>query len=324
MAKKIRFGVVGVGPTGGAMAARLSHAGHSVVLVDILKPHMDHVREHGLSLTGVMELNARFDPEDVCYCVDDLRSKDVDCLFVAVKASVMAGIIPALARVLRPGTTVISLQNGMDTEKVLAETFGYENVLRIVVNYAGNLINDGKIRCSFFNPPNYIGVIHPSKQKDAEELAGVLTDAKMDTEFAPDIQKRVWIKVILNCGLSAMCALTRKTMKQMMDFKATRSLVEDVLRECVAVADGMEVGLPEGFLDTCMGYLDKAGHHRTSMHVDVELQNPSEIDFLNGKIVEYGGVCGIETPYNSTIVRLIKGTQLQVLQGMEIPHNPKP
>jgi 2-dehydropantoate 2-reductase len=322
MAKKTRFGVVGVGPTGGTMAARLSDAGHSVVLVDILKRHMDQVREHGLTLTGIMELNARFDPEDICYCVDDLDSKGVDYLFVAVKASVMKAIIPTLAKVLKPGTTVISLQNGMDTEKVLAQTFGYENVLRMVVNYAGNLIDKGKIRCSFFNPPNYIGVIDPNKQKEAEDLARVLTDAKMDTEFAPDIQKRVWIKVILNCGLSAMCALTRKTMKQMMDYKATRSLVEDILKESVAVADGMDVELPEGFLDTCMAYLDKAGHHQTSMHIDIELEHPSEIDFLNGKIVEYGEICGVETPYNSTIVRLIKGTQLEVLEEFENPHNP--
>ncbi|MFH1313650.1 MAG: 2-dehydropantoate 2-reductase [Candidatus Eisenbacteria bacterium] len=318
MADKFRFGVVGVGPTGGAMAARLADAGHSVVLVDVLKEHMDHVREHGLNLTGIMELTARFDPEDVCYCVDELHGKkSMDYLFVAVKASVMAAIIPTLAKVLKPGTTVISLQNGMDTEKVLAETFGYDNVLRMVVNYAGNIIDKGKIRCSFFNPPNYIGVINPNKRKEAEKLARVLTAARMDTEFAPDIQKRVWIKVILNCGLSAMCALTRKTMKQMMDFKATRSLVEDVLRESVTVAEEMQVELPEGFLDTCMGYLDKAGHHQTSMHIDIELQNPSEIDFLNGKIVEYGQMCGIETPFNSTIVRLIKGTQLEVLPGAE-------
>jgi 2-dehydropantoate 2-reductase len=314
MADKLRFGVVGVGPTGGTMAARLADAGHSVVLVDILKRHMDQVRQHGLSLTGIMELTARFDPEDVCCSVDELRGKkDMDYLFVAVKASVMAAIIPTLAEVLKPGTTVISLQNGMDTEKVLAETFGYESVLRMVVNYAGNLIEKGKIRCSFFNPPNYIGVIDPSKQQDAEELARVLTGAHMDTEFAHDIQKRVWIKVILNCGLSAMCALTRKTMKQMMDFQPTRSLVEDILRESIVVAEAMNVELPEGFLDTCMGYLDKAGHHQTSMHIDIELEQPSEIDFLNGKIVEYGEMCGIETPINSTIVRLIKGTQLEVL-----------
>jgi 2-dehydropantoate 2-reductase len=318
MADKLRFGVVGVGPTGGAMAARLADAGHSVVLVDILKRHMDQIREHGLVLTGIMELEARFDPGDVCYCVDELRGKrELDYIFIATKASVMGAFIPALAEIVKPGTTIISLQNGMDTEKVLAETFGYENVFRMVVNYAGNLIDKGKIRCSFFNPPNYIGVIDPDKQKEAEELARVLTGAKMDTEFAEDIQKRVWIKVILNCGLSAVCALTRKTMKQMMDFKSTRSLVEDVLKESCAVAEEMKVALPEGFLDLCMGYLDKAGHHQTSMHIDIELQNPSEIDFLNGKIVEYGEMCGIDTPINSTIVRLIKGTQLEVLPEAE-------
>jgi 2-dehydropantoate 2-reductase len=59
-----------------------------------------------------------------------------------------------------------------------------------------------------------------------------------------------------------------------------------------------------------MNYLDKAGHHKTSMHVDIERGSPTEIGFINGKIVEYGKLKGIPTPYNSTIVSLIMGSEL--------------
>jgi 2-dehydropantoate 2-reductase len=59
-----------------------------------------------------------------------------------------------------------------------------------------------------------------------------------------------------------------------------------------------------------MDYLDKAGHHRTSMHVDIEKRNPTEIGFINDKIVQYGKLKGIPTPINSTIVSLIKGAEL--------------
>jgi 2-dehydropantoate 2-reductase len=59
-----------------------------------------------------------------------------------------------------------------------------------------------------------------------------------------------------------------------------------------------------------MKYLDNAGHHRTSMHVDIEKNNPTEIDFINDKIVKYGKLKGIPTPINSTIVSLIRGSEL--------------
>ncbi len=313
MAEEHRFGIIGIGPTGGTMAAYLSNAGHTVVIVDKLKSHVDAVKEHGLIITGLREMEAHFPPEDICYSIDELIHKPVDIVFVATKASVMAAIMPQLQGVLKPGTTVISLQNGMDTEAILAKTFGAENVMRVVVNYAGFLVEDGKIQYSFFNPPNYIGVIDRSKRTKAEEIAEILTRAEIDTEFATDIRKRVWVKVILNCGLSAICAITRKTMKQMMDCEATRTLVEEVLREATDVARASGVDLPGDFFGKAIDYLSKAGHHRTSMHIDIIKENPAEIDFINGKIVEYGRKKHLATPYNSAIVSLIKGTQLGIL-----------
>jgi 2-dehydropantoate 2-reductase len=322
MAKRFRFGVVGVGPTGGTMAAYLSNAGHPVVIVDKIKCHLDAIKEHGLAIDGFREMKAHFPPENICYSVDELIRKQVDVVFIATKASVMAGIMPQLQGVLKPGAIVISLQNGMDTERIIAQTFGPENVMRFVVNYAGYLVEDGKLHYSFFSPPNYIGVMDPNKRAAAEAIAEILTKAELDTEFTPDIRRRVWVKVILNCGLSAICALTRKTMKQMMDCEATRSLVEEVLREAIEVAKASGEDLQEGLFDTCVQYLGKAGHHRTSMHIDIIKENPAEIDFINGKVVEYGRKNKIRTPYNSAIVSLIKGTQLGILETSAEPRDP--
>jgi 2-dehydropantoate 2-reductase len=111
-------------------------------------------------------------------------------------------------------------------------------------------------------------------------------------------------------------------MKQMMDCAETRELVEEVLKEAIRVAEASGVEFQEGFFDTCVEYLGKAGHHRTSMHIDIVRENPAEIEFLNGKIVEYGLKKKIWTPYNSAIVSLIKGTQLGILDPSDKPRNP--
>jgi len=99
-------------------------------------------------------------------------------------------------------------------------------------------------------------------------------------------------------------------MKQMMEFQDTRNLCKAILSEGIEVAAANGIHFKPDFLEFCMGYLDKAGHHKTSMHVDIEKKNPTEISFINDKIVKYGKAKGIPTPINSTIVSLIRGSEL--------------
>ena len=69
------FAIVGLGPAGGIMATYLTRAGHEVVIVDILKDHLDEIRDNGLVITGFQELTARFVLENICYSIDGLRGK---------------------------------------------------------------------------------------------------------------------------------------------------------------------------------------------------------------------------------------------------------
>jgi len=307
---KYKFGVLGIGPVGGIMAAHLAKSGHDVIIIDVMKAHMDEIKKSGLSITGFKDLNATFSKNNICYGIDELNDKDIDYLFISVKASILPQILPIIKQVVKPGMTFIALQNGLDNEELISDVFGKENTLRIVVNYAGNLIDNGKLRMSFFNAPNYIGMIDPSAEKIAKNLAQVITKADLETAFTPEIKKYEWEKIILNAGLSPVCALTRRTMKQMMECKNTRNLTESILREGIEVAAANGIHFKPDFLEFCMSYLDKAGHHKTSMHVDIEKRNPTEIDFINNMIVKYGKAKGVPTPINSTIVSLIKGSEL--------------
>jgi 2-dehydropantoate 2-reductase len=270
---------------------------------------MQEIKMNGLSVTGYREMNVSFPKENICCGINEL-SKNLDVIFISVKASVLHNVLPILKNVVKSDVTLISLQNGLDNEDLIADIFGAENTLRIVVNYAGNLIDNGKVRMSFFNAPNYIGMIEPSAEKKARTFAKIITESDLETTFTSKIKKYEWEKIILNAALSPVCALTRRTMKQMMVFNDTRALTEAILREGIEVAAANNIHFKPNFLEFCMEYLDKAGHHRTSMHVDIEKRNPTEIDFINDKIVKYGKSKGISTPINSTIVSLIRGSEL--------------
>ncbi|MFX1315432.1 MAG: ketopantoate reductase family protein [Promethearchaeota archaeon] len=306
---KLQFGIIGIGPTGGIMAAHLAKAGHDVVLVDIKKSHMDKIKKKGLTITHLKEFNVKFPKANICYSIDKLQDKEVDFLFIAVKASYLEEILPQIKKVVKTDTTLISLQNGFDTEELIAEFVGVENSIRIVVNYAGNLLEDGIIRMSFFNPPNYLGVLTTKAEERAKYLADIINSAGLETVFTQEIKKYEWKKCILNT-ISPVCVTTRTTMKQTMEFKDTRNICREILREGIEVARARGINFEPNFLDNCMNYLDKAGHHRVSMEADIKAGHPSEIEFLNGKIVEYGKLEGIPTPFNEIFVSLIKGCEL--------------
>lgn len=310
MASEPKIAIVGTGPVGGILGGHLAHAGHHVVLCDILKGHLDAIKERGLTIEGVSEMTARC--ERLAYDISDLsRYPEVDTIIICTKASVMPAVVAKIRQVAQPGARFISCQNGLGNEEFLAEALGPDNVLRIVPNYAGSRVGEGQIWMSFFNPPNYIGAVTANGEPLARQMALMISEAGLETQFTPDIEKHEWEKAILNAALSPVCALTRKPMRDMMDLEITERLVEELLREAIRVAEAAGVAFDEGFSEHCIQYLRKAGYHKTSMHQDIDRGTPTEIDWLNGKIAERGRALGVETPYNFAITALIKGVEIE-------------
>jgi 2-dehydropantoate 2-reductase len=305
----LKMAVIGVGPVGSILAGHLAAAGEDVRIVDILKNHVDVIREQGLHIGGMLDMTVKV--PKTSYSIGDLAGEELDVIFVCVKASFLPIITRELKEVYKEGTKVVSYQNGLDNEVQLAEAFGSRNTLRVVINYAGNFVGDGKVTMNFFHKPNYIGVITDDNVEFANDIASVLTRADLDTEYTPDIRTHVWEKVILNSALAPISALTGMTMKEVTTFEDTIEMMKELLYEGIAVAEADGCSFDEEFFDHCVWYLSQAGHHKPSMLIDVENGSPTEIDFLNGGIVRHGGEKGIAVPVNQSITQLIRALDLQ-------------
>jgi 2-dehydropantoate 2-reductase len=83
-------------------------------------------------------------------------------------------------------------------------------------------------------------------------------------------------------------------------------IVEQILYECVAVAKAEEIKFQDNFIKLGIRYLSQAGNHMPSLAVDLINKSPTEIDYMNGKIVEYGRKHYIKTPLNLTLTNLVK------------------
>jgi len=300
---QMRVSVVGMGPVGSTLAAHLIEAGAFVVPCDILHDKIDKIKEDGIRLEYTIQKHVKV--EEACYSIEELKKYDLDLIVISVKTPNLGKVLELASDLASEKLYVMSAQNGIDNEVEVAKFFGEEKTLRMVINYAGNMIDLNTVHVSFFNPPNYVASLMPRGEEIAKKFAEMLNSVGLTTEIPDDIQDYVWEKAILNAALSAICAITHRTMKEVMDFPQTVELVEAIIDESVHVAEKEGIDLGENFRHFCIQYLKNAGHHKPSMLVDIENGLLTEIDSLNGKIVDYGRKHNIPTPINFCVTALI-------------------
>jgi 2-dehydropantoate 2-reductase len=201
----------------------------------------------------------------------------------------------------------------LGTEDVLAEVFGLDAVFRMSLNYGASLEGPGAVATAFFNPPNPLGGLVPENQKIGCRIASVLTAGGLETAYVDDIKLHVWKKMIMKCTMASICAVTDKTIKEALNFAPTREIAGGCFEEALAIAKAKGYDLGDDYLETALAYLEKVGTHKDSMCVDIANKTQTEIDFLGGKVVEYGKEVGIPTPYYTTMTNLVKALESNYL-----------
>ena len=301
------FTIVGAGPTGGVLAACLSRTGHTVRVVDVDSEHVEAIRESGLRAHGAVQVKAPV--AEVESDLSDLSSHEPEFLCVATKTSAFDAILRGVRELAGEDTVVVSVQNGLDNEDYLAEQLPGRRVCRIVVNWAGNLESPGVIHAVFFHAPNYVGAQSPESAEAARDLAAVLSHAGLETEYTETIKRHEWEKTLLNGAMSTTSALTGLNMMQVMEDPDARACVESLLVEGIEVARAAGVELAGDILDASMNYLGTAGPHMPSLAVDLAAGRATEIDFLNGRIVENARALGLDAPRHEAVTRLIRAAE---------------
>ncbi|MHA2366056.1 MAG: 2-dehydropantoate 2-reductase [Candidatus Hodarchaeales archaeon] len=312
--KSSKIAIIGAGPAGGILGAYLSQLDLDITLVDVWKAHIKAIKKNGLKISGVAEINAHFDENHLKTSILELKENPPDIVFIAVKTPFLDQVIRDLQKILPKKSYLISHQNGIATGNYVAMTFGNERTFRVVINYAGNLKDKGKIDMTFFNPPNYIGALDESSESVAQAIADLMTESGLTTEFQKDVRPASWKKTILNASLSGLCAVTQMTMREAMDFQQTHYIVSNLIKEGITVAKALGYSFEPDYYDKAVAYLSKGGHHKPSMLVDIENRKPTEVAFLNKKIVEFGQQYNIPVPINEAITSFIEALDFIALK----------
>jgi len=237
-------------------------------------------------------------------CTDgDLR--DPETVLFCVKSYDTAQAAAALGPRLREGTVVVSLQNGVENEELIARALPHCTVFGGVSYIYSTITQPGEVtvapgpRRIVFAP---LGAFSARLRAQAGTLLEACHRAGISAEIPADITVEIWKKFIFITGAGGITALTRLTLAEILAVDATRELLADTMRETLAVARARGVAVPQDFLDGVFATLRKFDNTtRSSLYYDLVNGKPMELEALPGTVVRLGAAHGVPTPVNRTI-----------------------
>ena len=296
--------VIGCGAIGSLFAAHLARLGTvEVYAYDVAGEHVEAINRTGLRISGAADFTARLratsDPRELPLCNYGI---------VATKSLHTRAAIAQAARAFDETSAVCSVQNGVGNEEILAQSVKY--VIRGTTFPAGHLIGPGHVGFDI-RGDTWIGPFEPTHtpMSRVEELAGLLTRAGMNTVALKDARGVQWTKLIFNASTNPVGALTRLHHGAATRFAPTGELFNALIAEGEAVAHALGITLDHDPREMVQAGANAPGKHKASMLQDVEAGRPTEVDFMNGAIVQWGAKVGVPTPLNKALWALVKGLE---------------
>jgi 2-dehydropantoate 2-reductase len=293
---------MGAGGLGGYYGVRLAQTGHEVSFV-ARGAHLAAMRERGLRVVSragdavLAPIRATGDPSTV---------GEVDCVVIAVKLWDLESAAQAALPMIGPATTVISFQNGVEKDAIVADIVGRAHLIGGVSYISVKIAEPGVIEHTGLQSWIVLGELDGTPSTRAAALAQTFSAAGVEASESDDITRTTWEKFVYLAALSGVTALLRATIGPIRANPEARSLLADAMHEGAAVGRARGVALAPDFVASQMRFTDTLpAEMRASMAVDLERGRRLELPWLSGAVVRFGRECDIATPVSDAIARAL-------------------
>ena len=290
---------MGAGGVGGCLGGLLAKAGNDVSLI-ARGEHLEALREHGLKVIRpggeiIVEIQATGDPSEV---------GQVDLVLFTVKTFQNRHVITSLKSLMGPETSVITLQNGVESHEQLSAVLGASNILPGAYWASSHILSPGVIsedveaRVSF-------GAVDDTDSLRALDIRKVFRDAGIETELSPDPLRVLWEKFVVLSALSGITSAAQTRPKELLQFPDARKMFCDAMEEALAVGLAKGVDLPANLVRDSLNYIDGLPDFQNTMHSDYEAGRPTELDALSGAVIRLGNQIGVKTPVHGYLYSVL-------------------
>ncbi|MER7006002.1 ketopantoate reductase family protein [Dactylosporangium sp. NPDC000555] len=327
--------VVGAGAIGAVAAARLADR-HEVVVVDPWAAHVDAVNAAGLRLTEPLGDHLTRPRAVLAQDAAGADVPDPDLVLLAVKSTHTRSALAEVRSRLGPRTPVVSLQNGLN-EDAIAECVGADRTVGAVVRYEAALTGPGAVTQYKTDGWLSIGEIGGPATDRTRAVAAILADG-IRTEVTDDISTELWTKLIRNCMLNPVAAVSGLGLRSMAEQPHAARCWAGIAREAAGAAARSGVHLPaevfygvpaarlvgdgrvgfDAVVAALTGAYLRSPDVRPSMLQDIDKGRRTEVDFLNGEVARRCDRLGIDAAVNLAITERVHDVEDGAEQGVAL------
>jgi 2-dehydropantoate 2-reductase len=288
----LKIAIMGSGGIGGYYGARLAAGGNDVTFI-ARGEHLKAMQQSGLALDGdraihLPKVKATDDPSTI---------GKVDMVIFSVKLRDTETAARQILPVVGPDTGIISLQNGVQKDDMLAPIVGREHLLGGAAYIGVSILRPGVIRKAGTQERLAFGEFDNKVSKRAQAFLDACKASDIKADIPPDITSELWQKFVFLVAMSSATAAMRSTAGPIRSNPLTRRFVIDLMKEVVAVGQAHGVALPDDLAEKRISHADgMAPEMRSSMALDLELGRPLELPWLAGAVVDMGAKKGVPTP----------------------------
>lgn len=298
----MKIAIIGSGAMGSLYGGILAESGHEVYFIDVFKEHVDAINSNGLCI--IKDGEERY-IKNVKAFVDSNAVGIVDLAIVFVKSTITDIAVEGNRSILGKDTLVLTLQNGLGNIEKINKVV---DISQIIVGTSANgasFVEPGKIRHSGHGG-TVLGEITGEETERIKEIHKIMDlDELGNAKISQNVMSLIWEKLIVNCGINPLTALTNMKNGQLLENKESEEILENIVAEAIMVAEKSNIKLNFDNADYCKEVCRATSENTSSMLSDVLNNRKTEIMNINGAIVRIGEKLGIDTPYNRTLTNLI-------------------
>ncbi|MFA6843339.1 MAG: ketopantoate reductase family protein [Bacilli bacterium] len=311
--------IYGAGSLGTVLGAFITKNGGDIDLINHNEAHVKALKESGAQIVGKVE----FTQPVKALLINEMTEK-YDIIFLMTKQQLNKTVVNYLKDYLKDDGVLVTFQNGLP-EVLIGNILGKDRVLGATVAWGATLIKPGVVKLT--SDPSALTFTLGSLEKtpnkkinDVKNLLELMGPAEIDDNF---VGAR-WTKLLINSSFSGLGTTLNYTFGDVCKDKKARHIVQLLMKECldVAKAKGIELSPVQGKdvrkvfdynnkFKKWLGFqiipiaMKKHYAIRPSLIYDLERGKTTEVDFINGSVVSAGKECGVPTPMNAKVVKLV-------------------
>jgi 2-dehydropantoate 2-reductase len=288
----MNIAIVGSGALGLYYGALLQRDGHEVHF--LLRRDYDAIMRHGLTVHSV---NGDFTLPSVSGHKTSDTIGPVELLIVGLKTFANNHLYNLIKPLIDADTVILTLQNGLGNEELLAELFDPGRILGGVAFLCSNRGEPGHVH-HLAAGRIIIGEYQRCNTVRLERIASVFSSSGIDCRTTGDLKRARWEKLVWNIPFNGLCALLQQPVDQLLKVSGCRKLVRDLMLEVITAANTQNLcqAIPETYADSMLEFTDGMGLYKPSMQIDREEGRELEIQSIFRVPLRYGMEQGVKMP----------------------------